>query len=130
MNLLRRSALVAIAAPLLALFSTLAAQAQSELCENPAGYCGRGISVECLSRLGAGAIAATGAGAGDACGSQLENYFDCVAKAAEQCGGSTGSGGGAHSGTGGPLPTSRWHFHPLVAQCVVERPLGTMATCL
>lgn len=55
------------------------AVAQTELCADPAGFCGQLISSDCLSRLGAGAVAAAGA----ACASQIDDYRACVASAAE-----------------------------------------------
>lgn len=60
------------------------ALAQAKLCADPGGYCGRKVSAECLSKLGAGAVSVESASAG--CRDQLAAYRDCVSDAAAQCG--------------------------------------------
>ncbi|MEL6317667.1 MAG: hypothetical protein AAFR16_08535, partial [Pseudomonadota bacterium] len=64
------------------------AAAAQELCANPTAVCGQRISAECLSGLGAGVLAAEGAGsaARGGCDAQLEAYKGCLTQAAG-CGG-------------------------------------------
>lgn len=70
------------------------AQAQNvDMCADPGGFCSRSVSADCLSRFGAGSIASsseeTASTQSDSCPGQLAFYRDCVAAAAEQCGGAT-----------------------------------------
>ena len=65
--------------------------AQTALCRDPGTFCGKVVSADCLDRFGAGPIAAAEAD----CVGQLTNYRDCVAQAAQDCGGQPAGAGGA-----------------------------------
>ena len=88
------------------------AQAESsgpDLCADPNGFCGRLVTGGCLTRFGAGSVAA--ATAEGECGDQLSAYFDCVSSAAKECGGGGDarvqkSGGG--SGCDADLEKDLW----------------------
>lgn len=67
------------------------AAAQSELCDDPAGYCSALVAPACLQRLGAGVVAAPDASGpaapAGACYAQMESYRGCLSDVAVQCGG-------------------------------------------
>lgn len=58
------------------------AAAQTELCEDPGKACGEQVSASCLSRLGAGSVAAA---EDPGCAEQLSTYRDCLASVATEC---------------------------------------------
>lgn len=75
--------------------SSPAAGQTGDLCADPAGHCAGSVSSLCLESLGAGALAAPGAGDG-ACGAQFQAYRGCLAEVAARCdGGASSAGGGA-----------------------------------
>lgn len=56
---------------------------QADLCADPNAFCGQLVTGGCLTRYGAGSVAA--ATAEGECGDQLGAYYDCVAAAAKDC---------------------------------------------
>lgn len=71
------------------LIGVITAQAQGDLCQDPATFCRQSLSSDCMQRFGAGVLApadaATAALQGD-CAQERDAYFECVARAAEECG--------------------------------------------
>ncbi|MEO1331204.1 MAG: peptidoglycan-binding domain-containing protein [Pseudomonadota bacterium] len=57
--------------------------AQGALCADPAKICGAQVPASCLAKFGAGSVAA----ADGLCAPAFERYKDCLAEAAETCGG-------------------------------------------
>lgn len=80
--------LLAFAFFLGALAPFVAANAQSDLCADPQRACGQRVQSSCLTRFGAGSVAAAPA----ECGDQLESYTECLRQVATECGG-RGAGG-------------------------------------
>lgn len=79
----RRWARLPVALLLAAAVWTGAPAVAQQVCDDPSARCGGLLSSECLSRLGAGAIAASEA---PACAGQLDAYRSCLSEVAAQCG--------------------------------------------
>ena len=77
--------------------SPMPAMAQSSLCAEPTAFCQRQLSPACVNRLGAGSIATE---APAVCDAELNNYRECLALVASQCGATDDSAGGASRGAG------------------------------
>lgn len=90
-----------------------AALADVDVREDPS-ICAKAVSQSCVSRLGAGAIAAgeASASAGGSCDEQLAIYRACIAYAA--------GGGGAPTAAGRPSPQSGGGSLPLAVQGLVN----------
>lgn len=69
------------------------ALAQDLLCQDPGILCRANLSTHCLARLGAGALAAAGSPDDADCARQRGAYADCIAEAAERCGGGRSADG-------------------------------------
>lgn len=95
---MRRLAIMALGL-LTSLGAAQAENSQSDLCANPNAFCGRMVTGGCLTRFGAGSVAA--ATAEGECGVQLGAYYDCVASAAEECGAGSDSRAQKSSSRGG-----------------------------
>ena len=90
--------------------SAATAHAQTDLCADPAAYCGSLVAPACLQRVGAGSAPATSAlppPPPGACDAQMTTYLDCLGEVAMQCGGDHGADGHGDGGLGeglGSLP--------------------------
>lgn len=95
------------------------AAAQVEICRDPATRCAAEMSDACLSRFGAGSVAAAGGGE---CERQFAGYRDCLAEVAAACSDARASG---DSPRATPAPRSGAAVTPLAGHQVLgQRQVG------